>query len=196
MSVKKLLIVAAGMACISTTAALAGGSDADTIPAPAFEPNVYLEANFGFASADWTSWTNQNLGPWAASNLGGGPDSNKDGGFVGGFDLGYQFTRNLSVEGGWFHLPTVSGNTNGNGNVTVHNWFGYGAAKLSLPVIDAIDIFGKIGVAYRYVRYGGVNNNVSTPYDGNNGYWTPMFSLGAKYLLTENWSLNLQWLFL
>jgi len=200
MSVKKsLIIAAAGLACVSATAALAGGPEA----APAFQPNVYFEANFGYASADWTSWTDQQLGPWASNhvsytltNLGGAPGSNKDGGFTMGVDAGYQFTQNLSVEAAWYYLPKVSGNTNGNGNVTVHNWMAYGAGKLSLPVMDSLDIFGKVGVGYRSLNYSGVNGNVATAYRGTAGYWAPVFGIGAKYLFTQNWSINAQWMFM
>ena len=186
MSVKKLLVLAAaGIAAVSATSVFAGGPDHVAMPAaPAFEPQIYVEGHVGYAEQDWRA-----LGP---VNVFGSFGGNSRGGFTAGGDVGYQFVRNWAIEFGGFYLPRVRGTANGIVGVAgtglrITSWFIYLASKLTVPLFDHFDIYGKAGGAYRQLRYRG--NLVP----GNVGQWAPYFAAGAQYLITDNWTASIQY---
>jgi OmpA-OmpF porin, OOP family len=197
MSVKKLLVLtaAAGVVSLGSAAALAGGPDI----APAFQQGVYVEGYVGYAL---NRYDMNRPGPFSLA--GTTLSSNKSGGFTFGFDVGYQFTRHLALELGWFYLPRVKGNgvvLNANnalvnaGQVKVNSWFAYLAGKFNVPVpmVDNLDVFGKFGVAYRNLNYSAAAGTVFT---NDTGYWTPMFAAGLQYMFTPAWSATFQWIHL
>lgn len=168
MSVKKLLVLAAGVAAISATAAMAGGVDHMAMPAtqPAFQNSIYLDGHLGYAQSDWKS-----------TDIFDVISKNGQGGFTGGLDMGYNFTRNIALEAGWFYLPEVTGTYAGSTSTddTVKSWVLYTAAKLSAAVMDDLDIFGKVGVGYRSLAWSVEANNI------NGHYWLPLFAAGLEY---------------
>lgn len=190
MSVKKIILTAGVIAsAVGASAAMAGGPDNVAMPVtPAFQPNVYVEVHAGYADANW----NRFRGIYNTAALGHDPR----GGFTFGGDIGYQFMRNLGVEVGAFYLPRVSGTTGatpvgttipaGVGNRTT-SWFAYAAGKLTVPVYDNLDVYGKLGAAYRRLD----NNGAGVP---NNGYWTPVFGAGIEYMATQNVSVSAQYM--
>ncbi|EKD92360.1 MAG: outer membrane protein [uncultured bacterium] len=204
MSVKKLIILAAaGLAVVGASAAMAGGPDHMAMPsAPAFEPSVYLEGHFGYAGSNWGDYNGSGVMGTAGSSA-FSPSTNATGWLTAGADLGYNFTQNFALELGWFWLPNVSGGftswsstASTNGGATVRSWFAYTAAKLSVPVIENLDLFGKIGVAYRNLSY----SVPSTPaalqnVTGDGGYWAPLFGAGIQYDW-NNWLIGAQYLYL
>lgn len=175
MSVKKLLVLAAGVAVMGATAAMAGGPDHMAMPAqPAFQNSIYLEGHLGYA---WSNW-----GQVSTTTT-----ENGTGGFTGGADLGYNYTQNLAFEAGWFYLPRVSGTAlvRQVGRTATSQGLVYLAAKLSAPIMDSFDLFAKAGVGYRYLTNTGVSN-------GN--YWLPVFAGGAQYNYGQ-WIFGAQYTF-
>ena len=190
MSVKKCLVLAAaGIASVGAAAALAGGPDQMVMPpAPAFQPKVYVEANAGYARVNWSRFAGT---PFLAGA------SKERGGFTYGFDGGYQFSRNLALELGWFYLPKVKGFANGTGGfirpgaLRLKSWFIYVAGKLTVPLLDNVDAYLKMGAAYRRLTWNGagVGSGKTT-----NGYWRPVFAGGFSYMVSESWEINVQYL--
>jgi len=203
MSVKKLLVLtAAAVAAIGATAVLAGGSDHMAMPSePAFQNSIYLDGHFGGALSNWKTFNSNNVLGASGSSL-YAPNKNSKGGLTGGFDLGYNITQHIAVEGGWFYIPQVKGAGTGStvGGLTrtsamtskVDSWMAYGAAKLSVPVMENVDLFGKIGVAYRSLKYSGVSINGVT---GNGHYWAPLVATGLQYNW-GSWALGGQYAYL
>lgn len=179
MSVKKLLILSAtGVAALGATAAYAGGPDFAPAPVPAFEPMVYVEGYLGYADVDWRNFA---LSPFTAFS------DNSRGGFTGGGDIGYQFTPHLGVEFGGYWLPRVRGSFFGI-PVRVTSWFLYLAGKLTVPVYDRIDLFGKIGAGWRRLR------GISPFGASDNDYWRPIFAGGATYHITHEFTASFQYI--
>ncbi|OGT32708.1 MAG: hypothetical protein A3C44_00325 [Gammaproteobacteria bacterium RIFCSPHIGHO2_02_FULL_39_13] len=204
MSVKKLLVLsAAGLAAIGATAVMAGGPDHMAMPAEAaFQNSIYVEGHVGYAQSNWKNFnSNEWMGASATSIY--TPSTNGKGGITGGADLGYNITRHIAVEGGWFYIPQVKGA--GTGIVvntfsaataltgTINSWFAYTAAKLSVPVMDDLDLFGKVGVAYRGLTY---SPNTIQGVTGHGHYWAPVFGTGIQYTLNDAWLFGAQYMYL
>ena len=210
MSVKKLLILgAAGLAAIGATAILAGGPDHMAMPVePSFQNSVYLDVDLGYAQSNWNIFNSSRLIGTSASSL-YYPTSAGKGGFSVGADLGYNITRHIAVEGAWYYLPEVAAAVTATGRaspfsvaagntIDAHSWVAYTAAKLSVPVADNVDLYGKVGVGYRGLTYSFtpgtpavVNANA---YSGNGHYWTPVFGTGVQYNW-GSWMLGAQYLY-
>lgn len=212
MSVKKLLVMgAASVAAVGASAAMAGGPDHMAMPvAPAFQPSVYLEGHLGYAQSNWADELANGVMGAAVNNANGSvfsPTDKGKGGFAGGVDLGYNATQHLAVEGGWMYLPEVKGthNTAVNRTITglangatanVKSWMAYAAAKFSVPVMENLNLFGKVGVAYRSLKYS-VSQTVAglANSTGKGHYWTPVFAAGLQYMM-QNWIVGAQYLYL
>lgn len=207
MSVKKLLVLsAAAFAAMGATAVLAGGPDHMAMPSePAFQNSVYVEGHLGYAQSNWADFNSNNVLGVSGSSL-FTANSRAKGGFTGGADLGYTITQHIAVEGGWFYVPKVSGTGSGNAiggtsftsanSATVKSWFAYTAAKLSVPVMDNLDLFGKVGVAYRALTYSkSATNTTLNSVTGNGHYWAPVFGAGIQYNWAS-WILGAQYMYL
>lgn len=206
LSVKKFLAYSAvGLiaAMSASTSAIAGGPDQMIMPAePAFQPVVYIEGHLGYARVNW-----HDLSPTVINPPFDYFSDNENGGFTGGVDIGYQFYRYFAVEGGWFYLPVVHGNLDpyrrnqkdrDELGVRVTSWFVYLAAKLTVPVVDGFDLYGKIGVALRRVKYT-IQYDRDNDYDlggfgGSEIYFRPVFAVGGKYLFPGGWSISAQYM--
>ncbi|OGT41425.1 MAG: hypothetical protein A3F13_06850 [Gammaproteobacteria bacterium RIFCSPHIGHO2_12_FULL_40_19] len=203
MSVKKLLVLtAASLVAIGATAVLAGGPDHMAMPSePAFQNSVYVDGHLGYSQSNWTTFNSNNVVGSSGTSL-FTPGSNGKGGFTGGADLGYTITQHIAVEGGWFYIPKVSGNGTGTtvGGLTqastasgnIKSWFAYTAAKLTVPVMNNLDLFGKVGVAYRALTY---SPNTISGVTGNGHYWAPVFGTGLQYNW-GSWMLGAQYTYL
>ncbi|MDP1573718.1 MAG: outer membrane beta-barrel protein [Coxiellaceae bacterium] len=181
MSVKKLLVLAAGLTVIGATAAMAGGPDHMAMPAqPAFQNSVYIDAQLGYASTNTADYT----------LAGVSVVDNKNGGFAGGVDMGYTFTRNIALEAGWLYLPNA-GFANPTNTVTgqVRSWVLYAAAKFSAEVMENLDLFAKAGVGYRNLNWSLNGANSS----GN--YWLPLMAAGIEYTY-GSWLFGAQYTFI
>lgn len=199
MSVKKLLVLsAAGLAALGVTVAFAGGPEEMPMPpaAPVFQQLVYIEGNLGYAIVDWRHFSTT---PFFTLT------HNSEGGFVYGGDIGYQFMRNFAIEGGIYRLPEAEGTNIGiidnvvygtfGAPLDIHSWFIYLAGKITVPLYENFDLFGKVGVAYRQLSF----NSPTIPplFLGSpptQGYWDPVFAGGLNYMFTPNWTANLQYM--
>lgn len=206
MSVKKFLVLsAAGIAALAATGAYAGGPDRMAPPAPVDDSGIYIDVDAGWAHSDWANFWGGIYNTAAMAPAGGGISSGGGSGFTWGADLGYQFNRNLSAELGWYQFRKVVGAqavavaavTSGLTNVATRSWILYFAGKLSIPVYDNIDLFGKAGLVWRNLSRSGpgmglipVNNAIPT----SSHYWAPFLGFGGQWWLTHAWSLNLQYM--
>ena len=191
MSVKKLLVLtAAGIASVAASAAFAGGPDVMAPPAPAWQPNIWLEGDIGYARTDWRR---QAVNPFVLAGL-----RNGRGGFTYGFDIGYMFYKYLGVEFGWFSLPRVRGTASGNNpwdaatGLRLTSWFFYLALKISVPLFDNVNAFGKIGGVYRALRWRGTVGGLSTRFNRN--YWNVYLAVGIQYHFDPNWSVKVTYI--
>lgn len=180
MSVKKLLLLgAAGIASVAvSSAALAGGPD--VAPAPSYQA-VYVEGNVGYAFQNW------------AGIAGAVVTSNRRGGFTGGVDVGYQWSRYLAAELGWFWLPRARfGGIAGAPRVT--SWFAYLAAKMMVPLpwVDNLDLFMKAGISWHRLSARLVGLAATA---GTLNLWRPVFAVGLQYTFYQNWMANAQFMF-
>lgn len=206
MSVKKFLMISACASVMSMTA-MAGGPDRLAMPASSMGNAIYLDGHLGYAFSDWASFNaNGLIGPAGGANY--TPTSNENGGFSGGLDLGYSITKNIALETGWFYLPKVDaqgsgqiypsgGSTNIPSTETtdVKSWMLYFAAKLSLAIVDQLDVFGKLGVGYRRMSYDSVDPQLTQYNLADDGhYWTPIFAAGLEYSM-DAWLLGVQYLY-
>lgn len=192
MSVKKLLVLsAAAMAAISATAAIAGGPT--TMAEPVIEKtphSIYAELGFGYDQTDWANYANSGLVGVPGGSL-YNPNSHGKGYLTASADVGYNFTKHFALELGYFYLPTTSGGSTANtiggvnaaGGITVNSWLGYLDAKLSVPIVENFDLFGKVGAAYRqlYYSFSGTFTGPMKSISGPGSYWTPIFATGANY---------------
>lgn len=208
MSVKKILVLtAATLAAVGTTAAMAGASDNMAMASAPSQSSVYVDLGGGYAQSNWSDFNSNGLiGNSLVSTY--TPTSNGQGGFIGGGDLGYNINNNIAVEGGAYYLPkveaagtgvSVGGTTSVLTTVTgypVYSWFGYMAAKLSVAVADNLDLYGKIGAAYRALYYGTPNGVSLNQFASDGSYWAPLFGAGLQYTWDMNWMVGAQYLYL
>lgn len=183
MSVKKSLVLsAAGIAAVGMTTAMAGGPDMMVAPA-AFQPAAYIEAHLGYVMNNYRRFA---FSPFLTFG------DNTRGAFAAGGDIGYQFLRNLAIEVGGFWLNEAKGTSrfvNQGQALSVTNWFVYGAFKITVPIWDSFDMFGKIGVFYRQQRFRGA-------FESNSGYWRPLFAVGMSYTYAQSWIFGVQYMYL
>ena len=205
MSVKKFLILtAAGIVSLGTTAAIAGGPDMMAPPAPVDYSGVYIEGDIGWAQVNWGDfWAGAlNSAPVGLGLASGAAiGAHRESGFTYGGDLGYQFNRYFSAEAGWYHLPTVAGeHSSSSGSnldpIVVRSWLVYFAGKVAIPVADDFDIFGKAGIVWRKLDYSGpaVGLAAITAVFHDTHYSKPFFAFGAQWFLDQNWSANIQYM--
>lgn len=192
MSVKNsVILMMAGLAGFAASVAVAGGVEQQQVP-PAPSSYLYLEGNAGYAQSNW-----QNVSGFVwpfFRNI--NRDHDFGNGFTYGFDGGLMVNSYLGAEVGWYNLPSARGNGSGLfpfgvGGLRLNSWFAYAAGKFAAPIFRNIEVFGKIGGAYRNFTYQGV----AAPLAGrSNNYWSPLFGAGAQYDWDSSWTLDAQYL--
>lgn len=180
------------------TVGLAGGPTelSPLPPEPIDYSGVYVDLAGGYAQVKWAGST---LGAFNnfSPTITGGPSSNGHGGATFGTDVGYQINKYLGLEGGWYYLPQVRGNSDidpGLPPLIVKSWVAYLALKLMAPIWGKLYVFGKIGGSYRYLRYSDSASIVGGFGGQTNQFWSVMFATGLQYWFDQNWSVSLQYL--
>lgn len=159
----------------------------------------YLDGNIGYLTTDW-----QKTGLFPHIEV---PNfiltfdrfKNSNGSFTYGTDVGYMINRYLGFEIGGYMLPTVHAHfiINTVPDVTIlewdniTNWLAYSAGKFKVPLAHHVDIFLKIGAAYRDVEFRGRdqhNNNLDL-----NGL-SCVSGGGIQFYLSAFLSVEAQWL--
>lgn len=217
MSVKKYFgLTAVGIASLVATSAMAGGPD--VAPAPDYS-GFYVDGDVGWAGSYWNDFVGGVFNPTGFAASAGVVQSGGTGGFAWGGDIGYQFNEYYSFEVGAYSLRSVSGqvgNSSQSRGTTVHppaqsagpvkvsSWALYVAGKLAIPLFDNFDLFGKAGIAWRFLDYSGaalsqspVPLSLGAPQTFNDiHYATWLAGVGIQYWLTPQWSLNAQYLYI
>jgi len=191
MSMKKLLILAA--AGLVSSAALAGGVGSYNAAAPALHSytGIYIEGLAGYATTYYKDLIGTNV---AADSW-----SHGTGNWAFGADVGYQWNKYFAAElGGVYILKSTYNDANAN-DATFKPWVAYLAGKVSVPVVNNVSVFGKLGLAYLKQRVGEYNGNttlgsVANVNLGNSTHWGPMFGVGVAYHWTKALYLNAQYL--
>ena len=207
MSVKKILVLtAAGLAAVGTTAVMAGGADSMAMASASPQKSIYVDLGGGYAQSNWSdNNTNGFIGNANSSTY--TPTSNGKGGWTGGGDIGYNVNQNVAVEAGAYYIPKIDAagtgvNVGGTGAVAstlgtqVYSWMGYMAAKLSVPVADNLDLYGKVGAAYRALYYNAGPTAAFNNFTKDGSYWSPVFAAGLQYTWAMNWQVGGQYLYL
>lgn len=188
MSVKQL-ITAAGIAAVGiTTTALAGGPHVAMPAAPAFNQHAYIEVDGGGVRTDWANFSS---GPFSGRDATAGKRSKR--GYVWGGAIGYQYSRYLAGEIAYMSLPSAEGRLNASASdITIRSWLSYADLKLVIPFGHDVAAFGKAGFGYRRMTYSGYASTLTgSAYNGQEGYWGPMFAVGFQYMIGNDWSANI-----
>lgn len=146
---------------------------------------VYVDVNAGYASINW-----KDFNPTRNFNF----TSNGSGGFTIGADTGYEYNRYLAFELGWYYLPQAKYNTLNNINFKVQSWFAYFGLKLSVPVSQRFYFFGKLALAYRYLKFRSSPGGFAP--DGAHNLWRPLGALGWRCYFGPNWSIIMQYIYM
>ena len=187
MSVKKLLILAAA----GVASALAGGASNYSAPAASMssedQVGLYVGVNGGW---DQLGWKNQ-VGTATGSSWN---NAASEGSFTLGADVGYSFNQYLAVELGGFWLPTEAKYTAASpaNNLTLKTWDLYLAGKGTVDLMDDVNLFGKLGVAYTHTDVSGTPTTISVA-TGDQGTWRPLFAAGLGYDFAQDWNVNAQY---
>ena len=151
------------------------------------DSGLYVDVDIGLARANWLYYTSN-------ANHKSLKFSNGRSGFVWGGDLGYQFTRYLSLELGAYKLAKFEVKTPGSGLFSISSWLGYVAAKLSVPITKQISLFGKAGLAVTSIkkqRALGITKAVI-----KDRFVSPILALGGQWDFVSNWSVNAQMIYI
>lgn len=216
MSVKKYLgLTAVGVASLAATTAMAGGPDTMVAPAPDYS-GFYIDVDVGYGESDWGHFAGGIFNPTGRAATPGTVTNNASGGFAWGGDIGYAFNQYFGFELGAYDLADVDGTvglgvSNGaellpppnpsSGNLRVESWILYAAGKLSIPLFENFDMFGKVGIAFRWLDYSGSGVNGPTAgalgaryFINNQHFATWIAGVGLQYWFTPEWSMNVQYL--
>ena len=205
MSIRKsfVLVVVALLVSVTMTTAMAvtAASQADTPtpigpPQPVDYSGVYVDLAGGYAKVRWSDSV---LGAFNNFDTGveGVVTEHKDGGITAGGDVGYQINRYFGIEGGWFYFPRVEGVSDVATNLPaliLKSWAAYFALKIMAPIWGKLDVVGKLGISYRYLRYSDAASIVGGFGGQINHYWAAMFAAGLQYWLDQNWVTSVEYL--
>lgn len=192
MSVKKLLVLAAGAAV--STAAFAGGASNYGMAKQAapmanagsssFAPSAYVEVNGGL---DWSGLESANkTSKW--KDMSGNP-------LVFGLDAGYTFMPHMAVELGGDYALQNKGEGKNAAKIDMYDI--YAALKLSQKLYPGITGFVKAGVDYLSFKVSNAEANKGTKQlytkNGTASQVAPMFGLGVDFAVMPQWTVNVSY---
>lgn len=208
MSVKQLALITAASVVALTSVSFAGGATA--APA-ASDAGVYVDVNVGAGFRDIKDDS-------SFTEVSGTTDptyKNGTSGFTVGADLGYQFNKTWAVEVGYqwqdnSKVTLASTDTIFTGQAAaitsaavgdyfkVKSYFFDAALKGSMPVMDCVSAYAKLGVAYTHNEVDIYDISASTTAAAgtqDTNYWNPMFAVGLSYHVDHNWNVALEYSF-
>jgi len=175
-----------GLALMTTLACLLGTLTASY----AFDSTVGSTKNTGIYIEGLAGYNR-----YALKNMANPKDSWRHGmgNWAFGGDLGYQFCKYFSAEGGGIYtLHGIAKNPRSldpSKDETNKTWYAYLAGKMSVMIGDKATLFTKLGLGYQQLRV------VNGPF-GNEKFhkWGAMFAAGTAYHFTPAIYISLQWL--
>lgn len=124
-------------------------------------------------------------------------------GWHAGFDMGYQFWKNIAAEFGFFWMQdqkmtfreakTYGGVSFANGaTIFEKSWALYLAGRATFEVGLDWDLYGKLGVAYAHNRfeYHPIN---TADLRASGSLWSPYLGVGLNYHLSKHWLLGMDY---
>jgi OmpA-OmpF porin, OOP family len=115
-------------------------------------------------------------------------------GLSGRVNIGYQINKNFAVEAGYLALNKKTqvlndGKNDGKKHVNQQNVMDL-AGKVSYPITERVNLYGKAGVAYITSRYDETSNNgtteLNTDYDVARHKFAPEVAVGMDFNVTSN----------
>ncbi|MFZ2525693.1 MAG: outer membrane beta-barrel protein [Candidatus Ferrigenium altingense] len=174
-----MTMIAAGLiGCMSSAAALAA------------DQGFYAYVSAGVSDSDRkaeTDTTLRNAGAVFTSTADARDTAYK-------IQVGYQYNRNLAVEGGYvdlgkytYHaLATVPAGATRDGNVKIDGWNLDVVGRL--PVSDAVAVFGKIGLVSYDLSYTSQCTVIACPSPNRSKRGTPLhYGVGVDWDFGQNW---------
>lgn len=109
--------------------------------------------------------------------------------------LGYKFTPNWAIEGGYVDLGKLNYNAtytggSASGEVKASGWNIAGVG--TYPLNDQFSLFGKLGVIDAKVK-GSLNDTTGNSGSIRKTKWNTNWGLGANYNLSKQWGLRAEW---
>lgn len=205
MSVKQLALITAASVVALSSVSFAGGATA--APA-ASDAGVYVDVNVGAGFRDIKDDSSLTVREGTAM----GSYNNAESGFTFGADLGYQFNKTWAVEVGYQwqddakatfaagSTTELMGGSAAVGTATTSDWVKVktylidAALKGSMPVMDSVSAYAKLGVAYTHNDVT-AHDDSETPANNTDStdYWNPMFAVGVAYHIDHNWNVALEY---
>ncbi|WP_156485932.1 porin OmpA [Crenobacter luteus] len=163
MLLKKIpaVLALAGLACAATASA-----------APTDEP-WYVGGKLGWSEFHGIKYDGSVANPRNEDKSGVG----------GGVFLGYQLKHWLAIEGGYDYLDKLEFDYDPNSSASLKAQGIQLAAKLSAPVSDRVDVYGRLGVMASRLSGNGDHANRASP----------LAALGVEYAFDRNWATRLEY---
>lgn len=183
------------LACINLTSAYAK----DVIRAQGLGARgVYIGGSLGYA---WRDWEGSDL-----SSMSDAPDTfqlfdNTSGAFASILDVGYQWSRYFSLEGGWVYwiAPNYEFqnmnrwySTTGTDSHTYALFLGFRGLVF---VRDTLALYGSVSWAYNENDLEATDDLQDT-IKVSTQYWSPMFAVGLQQALSRRISMQIQYAYL
>jgi OOP family OmpA-OmpF porin len=160
------------------------------LPAHAADSGFYVGAGVG---ASQLAEKNGGVDTGLAAQGIGSASSIKKNATTFGLNLGYQFTPNWAVEGGYTDLGShdINGTVSSpasdglSGKVKARMW--NVAAVGTLPLEGGFGVYAKLGVARTDTKVDiASTTGATTPLDTKDDRWSPLIGVGALYRINEN----------
>jgi len=178
------LVGAAALATLTTGMAAASSSMNADQSSSNNAAGIFISGNLGYGTVN-NSKSDINY----TYLLGAQPNTLHNTGFAWNANIGYQFNKNVAIEGGYTHFGEQKATwTNiGSDNISLS---GFGVdAKFIIPVNDQFSVFAKGGAIDMHQKNQASGNLTGTV---TGSAWTPEVGAGVAYNVTQNVALNLQ----
>ena len=161
-------VIAIGLAAFLAVPALAQ-AQVQNVP-----PSSYVKLSAGESSAKIDFW---------------GTDTDT----AYGLAAGAQVSSNIDAELGYIHFGKAKYTDVGvvGNSLTARSEAAYLAAVGRYSLLEALSVYGKLGVAYNWSNRSGVRSG--TAFDTNDDRFGPLIGLGVSWRFTPNWAADVDY---
>ncbi len=181
---KKTNLLIAVVAVCGTHSAFAGGSE--TMPVTSFTPYFYSELGLGYADTDYNDFY-QSFND-ESQNLSG--TNNENGGLLLSSNVGYVLLPRLAIEFGGGYLPEYKADAydgSSEDDFKVSSWYLFSAGRVEVPILERVDMYSKVGMAYRHMVVMLDDNEI------DDYYWAPILGAGVSYHVKEKINISVEY---
>jgi len=141
----------------------------------------------------------QNVSPSSYVKLSTGQSSAKidfwgsDTDTASGLAVGAQVSNNIDAELGYIHFGKAKYTDVGvvGNSLTARSEAAYLAAVGRYSLLEALSVYGKLGVAYNWTNRSGVRSG--TAFDTDDDRFGPLIGLGVSWRFTPNWAADVDY---